>query len=100
MRGTQTLVGSSPGIFPQCSRDPLARGIWHMRDPRFCPEQRDANVKLRPPRYGGYFKSLSILAQASATLLVVYSIPGKVAHPPFAMKVSCFHESVALSSAK
>ena len=48
----------------------------------------------------GYFKALSILAQASATLLLGDSMPGKVAHPPFAMKVSCFHESVALSSAK
>src|SRR6188508_743596 len=47
-----------------------------------------------------YFKALSILAQASATLLLGASMPGNVAQPPFAMNVSCFHESVALSSAK
>jgi hypothetical protein len=33
----------------------------------------------------GYFKALSILAQASATLLLGDSMPGKVAHPPFAI---------------
>ena len=48
----------------------------------------------------GYFKALSILAQASATLLLGASMPGNVAQPPFAMNVSCCHESVALSSAK
>src|SRR6476659_8332850 len=51
-------------------------------------------------RVVGYFKALRILAQASATLLLGDSMPGNVAHPPFAMNVSCFHESVALSSAK
>ena len=48
----------------------------------------------------GYFKALSILAQVSATLLLGASMPGNVAQPPFAMKVSCFHESIVLSSAK
>jgi hypothetical protein len=47
-----------------------------------------------------YFKALSILAQASATLLLGASMPGNVAQPPFAMNVSCFHRSVALSSAR
>src|SRR5207237_3204346 len=59
-----------------------------------------------PPQVGalifpvvGYFKTLSILAQASATLLLGRSMPGNVAQPPFSMNASCFHESVALSSA-
>jgi hypothetical protein len=30
----------------------------------------------------GYFKTLSILAQASATLLLGVSMPGNVAQPP------------------
>jgi hypothetical protein len=33
----------------------------------------------------GYFKPLSILAQASATLLLGASMPGNVAQPPFSM---------------
>ena len=33
----------------------------------------------------GYFNSLSILAQASATLLLGDSVPGNVAQPPFSI---------------
>ena len=48
----------------------------------------------------GYFNALSILAQTSATLRLGDSVPGNVAQPPFSTNVSCFHESIALSSTK
>ena len=48
----------------------------------------------------GYFNSLSILAQASATLRFGDSVPANVAQPPFSINVSCFHESTNFSSAK
>jgi hypothetical protein len=48
----------------------------------------------------GYFNSLSILAQASATLRFCASVPANVAQPPFSINESCFHESISFSSAK
>ena len=48
----------------------------------------------------GYFNSLSILAQASATLLLGDAVPGNVAQPPFSINESCFHESISFSWAK
>jgi hypothetical protein len=48
----------------------------------------------------GYFNSLSILAQTSATLRFCDSVPANVAQPPFSINESCFHESISFSSAK
>ena len=45
-----------------------------------------------------YFCAVRILAQASATSRLGSLLPGNVAQPPLATKVSCCQESVALSA--
>src|SRR5205814_6723241 len=45
-----------------------------------------------------YFRSLSMLAQACATAELAVSLPGKVAQPPFSMKLLCWYELTFFSS--
>src|SRR6185369_11612833 len=89
------------------------QGAGRADDRRLSRRRTKALEKLDPgsavPRYAlhrirgahqPYFKSPSILAQASATLRLGCVLPGNVTQPPSTRNTSCFQLSVAFSLAK